>query len=195
MCHGQMPQFPMSTIKDELRNPWHKEEEQQKRIQQGVEGVHLCIPFQCGVCWMRNLEGRDPIEGADNCFMACIKRANIEAMAGKLPFTIGGNLREITTAIKTAIFINKTPSYHHRGPFPLSNLVGMGSAVDMLLKSLVAKGWLEAHVQFSTLRRLRAMYTKSWESSPLGVAKRASFAKGTRPDPSDLMPHAIGVVL
>jgi hypothetical protein len=40
-----MPQFLMSTIKDKLRNPWHKEEELQKRIQQGVEGAHLCIPL------------------------------------------------------------------------------------------------------------------------------------------------------
>ncbi len=103
---------------------------------------------------MRNLEGRDPDEGVDNCFMACIECANINAMAGKLPFTIGGHLRKTTTAIKTAAFINKTWSYHPRGPFPLSDPVGMGLVVDMLLKSLVAKGWLEAHLQFSTLRRL-----------------------------------------
>jgi hypothetical protein len=127
---------------------------------------------------MRNLERRDPIEGADDCFMACIKHANIDAMAGKSPFTIGGHLRETITAIKTAAFINKTPSYHPRGIFPLSDPVGMGLAVDMLVKSLVAKGRLEAHVQFATSRRLRATYTKSWESSPLGVAEGASFAKG-----------------
>lgn len=126
---------------------------------------------------MRNLEGRDPIEGADDCFMAYIKCANINAMVGKLLFTIGGHLRETTTAIKTAAFINKTPSYHPRGPFPLSDPVGMGLAVDMLLKSLVAKGQLEAHVQFSTLRRLRATYTKSWESSPLGVVEGACLQR------------------
>jgi hypothetical protein len=63
--------------------------------------------------------------------------------------------------IKTANFINKTPSYHPKGPFPLFNPIGMGLAVDILLKSLVAKGRLEEHAQFSTLRRLRATYTKS----------------------------------
>jgi len=54
----------------------------------------------------------------------------------------------------------------------------MGLAVDMLLKSLVAKGRIERHVQFSTVRRLRATYTMNWESSPMGVAEGASFAKG-----------------
>ncbi len=127
---------------------------------------------------MRNLEGRDPIEGAEDCFMACMKHANINAMAGKSPFTIGGHLCKTTTTIKTAGFINKTPLYHLRGPFPLSDPVGMGLAVDMLLKSLVAKGCLEAHVQFSTLRCLQATHTKSWESSPMGVAEGALFAKG-----------------
>jgi hypothetical protein len=54
----------------------------------------------------------------------------------------------------------------------------MGLAVDMLVKSLVAKGRLEKHVQFSTLRRLWATYTKNWESSPMGVFEGALFANG-----------------
>jgi hypothetical protein len=46
------------------------------------------------------------------------------------------------------------------------------------LKLLVAKGKIREHVQFATLRRLRATHTKNWESSPLGVAEGASFSKG-----------------
>ncbi len=52
-----MPTFPMPSIKDELGSTWHKEEEHQRRLTEGVEGEHLRIPFQCGVCWLRNLEG------------------------------------------------------------------------------------------------------------------------------------------
>ena len=54
----------------------------------------------------------------------------------------------------------------------------MGLAIDMLTKSLVAKGRLVDYVQFSTIRKLRATYTKNWESSPAGVLKGALFAKG-----------------
>ncbi len=60
----------------------------------------------------------------------------------------------------------------------MSDSVGMGLAVDMLVKLLGAKGRIMEHVQFSTLRHLRATYTKNWESSPMGVSKGASFAKG-----------------
>jgi hypothetical protein len=60
----------------------------------------------------------------------------------------------------------------------MSDVVGMGLAGNMLVKLLVAKGRIMKHVQFSTLRRLRGTYTKNWESSPMGVSKGASFAKG-----------------
>ncbi len=104
--------------------------------------------------------------------MVCIRRANLDAMAGKSPLTI------VMMVVNNASLINKTPLYHQRGPFPMADSVGMGLAVDILLKSLVAKGHIERHVQFSTVRRLRATYTKNCESSPIGVAEGASFAKG-----------------
>jgi hypothetical protein len=127
---------------------------------------------------MRNLEGRDPLPERDDVSKACIKRANLDAMLGKLPLTIANHMRETRAVIKNAELINKTPSYYPRGPSPLGNLVRMGLAVDMELKSLVARGRIREHVQFSTLRCLRATHTKNWESSPLGVVEGASFAKG-----------------
>ena len=144
---------------------------------EGVEGAHLCIPFQCGVCWLRNMEGWD-LNGNNKCYLACIKHANLDAMAGKLPLTIGVHLCKTVMVTNDAALVNKTPWYPPWGPFPLADIVGMGLAVDMLVKSLVSKGCIERHVQFSTLRRLRATHTKNWEFSPLGVAKGASFAKG-----------------
>jgi hypothetical protein len=147
------------------------------RLTEGVKGAHLCIPFQCGVCLLRNLEGRDPIT-EDKCYLACIKHANLDAMAGKSPLTIVAHLCKTSTVINNAALVNKTLSYQPLGPFPLSVPVGMGLAVDMLVKLLVSKGHIERHVQFTTIRRLRATHTKNRESSPSGVAKGASFAKG-----------------
>ncbi len=144
----------------------------------GVEGAHLCVPFQCEVCWMRNLEERDPRGSTDECFMACIRHTNLDAMAGKSPLAIVAHLREAMTVVNNAVLINKTPSYNPRGPFPMTDSIGMGLAVDMLLKSLVAKGRIEQHVHYFTVRRLRSTYTKNWESLPIGVAEGASFAKG-----------------
>jgi hypothetical protein len=99
-------------------------------------------------------------------------------MVGKSPLTIGAHLRETVIVINNAALVNKTPSYQPRGPFPLADIVDMDLAVDMLVKSLVSKGRIESHVQFSMLRRLRVTHTKNWESSPLGVCEGALFAKG-----------------
>ncbi len=161
-----------------MGNPWHKEEERWKRMERGVNGAHLCIPFQCEFCWLRNLEGtRKPIEGKDDCYVACIKRANIDAMLGKSPLTIANHLHEVSAVVKNSALINKTPSYHAQGPFPMSDSVGMGLAVDMLVKLLVAKGRIMEHIQFSTLRHLRATYTKNWESSLMRVSEGASLPR------------------
>ena len=138
----------------------------------------MCIPFQCETCWMRNLEGRDPIEGRDDIYMSCLRRANIDAMLGKSSLTIANHVRESKGVIRNAELINKTPSYYPRGPFMIGDPVGMGVAVDMQVKSITARGRILLHVQFATLRHLRSTHTKSWESSPLGVAEGASFAKG-----------------
>jgi hypothetical protein len=112
---------------------------------------------------MRNLEERDPVCGEDDVYVACIKRASLDAMLGKSPLTIRNHAQESWTVVKSASLINKTPSYYPRGPFPVADLVGMGLAVDMELKSLLAKGRIHEHMQFFTLRRLWATHTKNWE--------------------------------
>jgi hypothetical protein len=111
----------------------------------------MCIPFQCKTCWMRNLENRDPVAGNDDVYVACIKHANLNAMLGKSPLTIQNRARESRSVVKNACLINKTPTYYARGPFPLGDAVGIGLAVDMELKLLVARGHICEHVQFLTL--------------------------------------------
>ena len=72
-------------IQDVARNLWHKESKCQEQMRTGVEGAHLCILFQCEVCWVRNLEGRDPRGESDEVYLACIRHANLDAMLGKSP--------------------------------------------------------------------------------------------------------------
>ena len=168
----------MSTIQDEAGNKWHSEDKRKERLHCGVEGSHVCIPFQCEVCWMRNLEGRDITE-RDGVYTMCIRRANLDAMAGKSHHTIATHRRESAGIVDNTIRANKIiPSIKHRGPFKLDDPVGMSLAVDVLLKSLTAKGMNEEHVQVNTLCHMRATYAKNWDSSPLGVAENASFARG-----------------
>jgi len=169
----------MTVIRDEGGNKWFKQEERQHRLNHGVAGVHLVVPFQCEICWIRNLEGRNPEPGLDDLYVSHIRRANLDAMAGKATNTILTHRRNVKRMLRDAIEIRKTPSTLPRGPFPLDDKVGMSLAVDELHYSITGRGRINDHVQFDTIRKLRSSYTKMWESSPRGVLEGASFAKGT----------------
>ena len=175
--HGEI-KFPMPGIVDEEGNPWHNKDAQQRQMMEGVEGSHLCIPFQYELCWYWNLEGRNPTPGRDNVYLMCIRQANFNAMLGKSSLTIRAHRSQTLASLQNAMRIDKTLAYHPRGPFPVGNPVGMSLAVDMLLKSLVAKGRILNHVQFAMLQKMRSTCTKNWESSPTRVKEGAAFANG-----------------
>jgi len=145
---------------------------------EGVEGSHLCIPFQCKMCWYWNLEGRNPMPGKDGMYLTCIRQASLDTKLGKSPFTIRAHRSQTLSSLQNAMRIDKNPSYHPRGSFPRGDPVGMSLAVDMLLKSSVAKGRILNDVQFAMLRKMRSTYTKNWESPPAGVKEGAAFANG-----------------
>lgn len=165
----------MEKIEDEQGNPWHKEEERRSRLNQGISGAWLCQPFQCEECHIMNLEGRSMVP-ADATFARCIRRAQLDAMNGKSHLTINTHRQQTASVIRVCEQINKTPTYQPRGPFPLGDQYGMGLAVDMLAKSLVARGRLNASITYSTMRKLRGTNTKNYDSSPLGISEGASFA-------------------
>jgi hypothetical protein len=77
---------------------------------EGVDSVHICIPFQCKLCWYQNLEGREPISGRDDIYVTCIRRANIDTMLGKSPLTIKAHRRETMSTIKNVLNFGKTPA-------------------------------------------------------------------------------------
>jgi hypothetical protein len=99
----------MSTIVDEAGNPWHKEEDRQHQMMQGVEGSHPCIPFQCELCWYCNIEKEGPTPGRDSLYVTCIRQANLDAMLGKYPLTIRAHRRETLAVLKNANRIRKMP--------------------------------------------------------------------------------------
>ena len=105
---------------------------------------------------MRNLEGRDPTE-EDTMYVRCIRRANLDAMAGKASSTIESHQRVVDQVVKLCERINKTPSFEPRGPMPLSDPIGMGLAVEMLTKSVFAKGRIRETIQFDTMRGVRRL--------------------------------------
>ena len=89
----------MRKVEDEEGNPWYKQGQLEDRINHGVRGSHASIPFQCESCWMINLESRLPREGLDDLYVACIRRANLDASGGLAVSTIAGKASSIKRTI------------------------------------------------------------------------------------------------
>ena len=170
----------MAKQTDAAGNLWYKQEEQEHKINHGVRGAHASLPFQCEDCWILNLEGRLPIRGLDTTYIMLIRRVNLDIINGRARATLEGHANSVKRTVRNCQRFGKTPSIPARGPMPVRDTIGMGLAVEMVDLSLVAKGRInkEGFIQYDTMRKPRASYSKCWESSPVGVVEGSSFGKG-----------------
>lgn len=173
--------FPLAILHDEDGAEWVRQRQREVRLNTGADGVHSVMSFQCEVCWIRNLTGRDMSLPRDTTLRQCIRRANLDAFAGRAKSTIASHVRGVKLAIRLSEELGKppSPSLTPRGPMAISDPVGMSLAVEMLFHSVSAKGRIKEHIQFDTMRKGRSTFSRSWDSSPSGVAEGAAFSKGT----------------
>jgi hypothetical protein len=136
--------------------------------------------FQCEQCWFLNLEGRFPEPGIDDMYLKLIRQENLNAMGGCTITTTKSHAAAIKHMVWNCATIHKTPTIPPRGPCPLSNTVGMSITVDMLFNVMTdtPRLWGETHIQFELMRQVRTTFTKTWISSPQGIAEEASFSSG-----------------
>ena len=109
-----------------------------KRLNQGAEVAHLCLPFQCELCWFQNLKGKDPLPGVHDQAICLIRQSNLDNMAGRAPSTIRGHLMENLTLVQNFGICGLTLPLQPLGSLPLSDTTGMGVAIGMQLKSITA---------------------------------------------------------
>ena len=165
-------------LEDEEGNPWHTNKKRLDRLNHGVKGAHLVVAFQCEKCWMRLLEGRDP-GPRDAEYVACLRRANLDAIAGRAKATIIQHTNRMAEVIRNCAMLNKTPTFPARGPFPDYDCVGMGVAVDMQYKSAHGTGRNSKRPQYDTLRQYRSSNTVCYQSSAMGMMEGSAFSRGT----------------
>lgn len=91
----------MAILHDDDGEEWTKQSAREHRLNTGLPGAHVVSPFQCEICWMRNLEGRNPRKGCprDERYVQCIRRASLDAMAAKAKTTVQAHARRISEVI------------------------------------------------------------------------------------------------
>jgi hypothetical protein len=88
---------------------------------EGKDGDHLTTPFQCDLCWFRNLQHRDPNPDLtkDTLLLCCIRRATLDAVWGREPQTVSATLRTAKQMIRLWDKVGMQPQFMPLGPFPV----------------------------------------------------------------------------
>jgi hypothetical protein len=157
--------FPIRTAEDdEGYDQTLKGEKQRFRV--GRNGDHLMCPFQCDLCHFRNLQKRDPEFGnrKDILLLQCIRRASLDACWAREPSTVRANARGARRLEEIGDTVGLRSVCPPMGPYSEEDTFGMGLAVCILLRTL-DPGRTEEHIQFSTARYLRSVYSNIYHAS------------------------------
>ncbi len=140
------------------------------RFKHGRNGNHLVSVFQCDFCIFINLLRRKPVHASerDQLVLCCIRRANLDAMWSRETSTVRSTTHAVQKTVSLLGELGISPDYPALGPFPLTDQLGYGVAIAMLLKSL-EPGRYSDHQQFETIRKLRAGYHNVYMSSVEGA--------------------------
>ncbi|KAL3787052.1 hypothetical protein ACHAWO_007441 [Cyclotella atomus] len=97
---AQADLFPLAVLHDDSDTEWVKQGRCATRLNTACEGVHSVMTFQCELCWVRNLAGCDMILPAEEQLQQCIRRANLDAFAGRAKSTIASHVRGVKRSVK-----------------------------------------------------------------------------------------------
>lgn len=134
---------------------------------QGIEGAHLVVPFQCDLCWFRNIKSRDPLSSSlvDERLLHFIRRVNLDLIWAKSPGTYASARTGLNNILKSWKQLGLHPSIPPMGPWPLADNIGFLLALAELRYSQNEGKNRKSHLQFDTVRKLRTAYSHIHESS------------------------------
>jgi hypothetical protein len=160
---------------------WRKKGDE-KRFRVGRNGDNLITHFQCDLCVFRNIQRRDPVEAkpTDDLLLACIRRANLDALWSREKSTVSGNLKNVRKAIEASERVGMRCPYPLLGPMPVDDVIGHRAAIHMLLYSLEAGAYSQDHKQFDTIRKMRSAFSNAWGASARGTLFNISTGKEDR---------------
>jgi hypothetical protein len=127
-------------------------------------------PFQCKVCHVQNMLGRNirNDKASDRKLKEMIRRANLDSFWSREKTTVATNLLEACRMEKTMRKYGLPATTPSMGPWPLEDSVGMKAAIAVLDRSL-DKGIYEENVQWDTFRKQMSTVTNILQASVGGL--------------------------
>ena len=146
-------------------NTWRRSKDSEDFLK-GFNGAHLMQPFQCDLCWFRNLQKRDPVSSSykDTMLLAHIRRVNLDIIWSRSKLT--NYMSQYRKGIKVCQGLGLTPKHFPQGPWPIDDEVGFQVAIEVVGVSLMEGSTSKNHQQFDTIRAMRTMHQHMYESGP-----------------------------
>ena len=147
------------------------------RFLKGRDGDMLLNPFQCDLCWFRNLKGRNPdLERLeDKALMSCIRRVNLDMLWSCSPSTVAATMSNVKKGVRMCEELGISPTYAVLGPWPLKDKVGFTVALQMVKASLIPGKYHQTYQQFDTIRTVRTAFSNVFEASTGAHSSRSVF--------------------
>ena len=136
--------FHVSLAENDEGNTWKRKGTQDDFLK-AFNGAHLIQPFQCDLCWFRNLQKRDPQEDSykDSTLMIYIRRVNLDIIWSRSKRT--SYMSEFRKGIKVCSELGLTPNHFPQGPWPVADEVGFQVAIEIVGASLLKGSTTKSH--------------------------------------------------
>jgi hypothetical protein len=144
---------------------------------------NLLVAFECDFCVFEKVYERQPnlATTGDQFGMACIRRANLDLFWSRSRATVTSNTSRFREIIRKSQGLGFEPPYSAPGPLPLHDHCGYKVAVLMLAKSLEPGCHSESHMQWDTIRKLRATFSNQIRAAAVSNSMTLTLSdnKGT----------------
>ena len=140
----------------------------EERFVHGIDGSFLLCPFQCDLCWFRNLQKRSPREGsyADARVLSYIRRVNLDICWSRSEGTISSVKNDLIKLVNCWKDLGLKIDLPPLGPWPIKDVVGFRLAIGHLRYSQRPGKNRATHLQYDTVRKLWTMFNHLNDNSP-----------------------------
>ena len=168
--------FQIAKPENDRGNVWQKKEDEE-RFLIGRNGDSLCQPFQCDLCWFRNLKRRDPIpnRGLDVMLLIHIRRVNLDMLWSREKGTVATLMTNYRKSVAADRELGLDSIFPQQGPWMIEDNQGFQVALRMIVVSRYRGSHSSEYQQFDTIRKLRTLYSHLYESSGEAEPRRVTM--------------------
>ena len=129
-------EFYINQPEDDEGLVWRRKKEDD-RFLVARNGDNIITPFQCDICWFRNICKQSPYinSQADKLLLAYIRRVNLDALWSRTPLTVSSSITGVHKIINTAHDFRFNPPLESLGPWPVEDTWGFRIAIAILKAS------------------------------------------------------------